>query len=131
MTGATSSANGSVGYIGTTPPSNGYNTKYWRADGTWQQPMLYKDYTQTIEAFAAGNPGSRAAQYMISGIGISGYRIIASQIKSHPDSTIMNLKTFLRNDDETAVYLNVYRASGSANGFERNVIVRVLYLRVS
>ena len=38
MTGATSSANGTIGYIGTVPPKDGYNTKYWRADGTWTVP---------------------------------------------------------------------------------------------
>lgn len=38
MTGATSSANGTKGYINATPPKNGYNTKFWRADGTWQVP---------------------------------------------------------------------------------------------
>ena len=38
MTGATSSANGTVGYVNAVPPSNGYNTKYLRADGTWAVP---------------------------------------------------------------------------------------------
>jgi len=38
MTGATSSANGTVGYINAAPPKDGYNTKYWRADGTWAVP---------------------------------------------------------------------------------------------
>lgn len=38
MTGATSSADGSKGSIGVNPPSSGYNTKYWRADGTWSVP---------------------------------------------------------------------------------------------
>ena len=38
MTGATSSADGAVGYVGATPPKSGYNTKYWRADGTWSVP---------------------------------------------------------------------------------------------
>lgn len=38
MTGATSSAAGAAGYIGTAPPKDGYNTKYWRADGTWAVP---------------------------------------------------------------------------------------------
>ena len=102
------------------------------ASGTIQNPniVISRDYTQVIETFAAGNPGSRALQYLISDIGISGYKIIDSQIKSHPESTLMNLKTFLRNADETAVYLNVYRASGSANNSERNAIVRVTYLRI-
>lgn len=38
MTGATNEANGTVGYINATPPSDGYNTKYWRADGSWAIP---------------------------------------------------------------------------------------------
>lgn len=39
MTGATSSADGTVGYINSTPPKTGYNTKYWRADGSWSVPV--------------------------------------------------------------------------------------------
>lgn len=38
MTGATSSANGTVGYVNAIPPSDGYNTKFLRADGTWAVP---------------------------------------------------------------------------------------------
>ena len=38
MVGATSAANGSVGYVNATPPKDGYNTKYLRADGTWTVP---------------------------------------------------------------------------------------------
>ena len=38
MTGATSSANGTVGYINAIPPKDGYNTKFLRADGTWSVP---------------------------------------------------------------------------------------------
>ena len=38
MVGATSSANGTGGYIGVNPPKDGYNTKYWCADGTWAVP---------------------------------------------------------------------------------------------
>jgi hypothetical protein len=34
MVGATASANGTAGYVGATPPKDGYNTKYLRADGT-------------------------------------------------------------------------------------------------
>lgn len=36
MTGATGSANGTVGYINAVPPQDGYNTKFWGADGTWK-----------------------------------------------------------------------------------------------
>ena len=38
MVGATSSANGSVGYVNAQPPKDGYNTKFLRADGTWSVP---------------------------------------------------------------------------------------------
>ena len=38
MTGATSSANGTIGYINAVPPKTGYNTYFWRADGTWASP---------------------------------------------------------------------------------------------
>ena len=38
MVGATSAANGSVGYVNAVPPKDGYNTKYLRADGTWTVP---------------------------------------------------------------------------------------------
>ena len=41
MVGATSSANGSVGYVNAVPPSNGYNTKFLRADGTWNVPVSF------------------------------------------------------------------------------------------
>ena len=54
MTGATSSANGSVGYINTTPPKDGYNTKYWRADGTWAVPDK-KSFTTQIKTLTAGS----------------------------------------------------------------------------
>jgi hypothetical protein len=40
MTGATSSANGTVGYVNATPPKDGYNTKFLRADGTWSVPAV-------------------------------------------------------------------------------------------
>ena len=38
MVGATSSANGTAGYIGVNPPTDGYNTKFWCANGTWTVP---------------------------------------------------------------------------------------------
>lgn len=51
MVGATSSANGSVGYVNAVPPKDGYNTKYLRADGTWTVPPN----TTTGTTYTAGN----------------------------------------------------------------------------
>ena len=50
MVGATSSSNGSVGYVNAVPPKDGYNTKYLRADGTWQVPPdhTYNVYNKTL-----------------------------------------------------------------------------------
>ena len=51
MVGATSSANGTAGYV-PAPPKTGYNTKYLRADGTWEVPPkgdtnVQSDWNQT------------------------------------------------------------------------------------
>ena len=47
MVGATSSANGTAGYV-PTPPKSGYNTKFLRADGTWTTPNLYDAEIATV-----------------------------------------------------------------------------------
>ena len=64
MTGATSSADGTVGYVNSAPPKNGYNTKYLRADGTWVVPPDTKalgSMTGTL-AIDHGGTGETTAQ---------------------------------------------------------------------
>lgn len=53
LVGATSSANGSVGYINAVPPKDGYNTKFFRADGTWAVPN-YPDVSGKIDTAGTG-----------------------------------------------------------------------------
>lgn len=67
MGGATSAANGTVGYINAVPPKDGYNTKYWRADGTWAVPPDNNGYhtsgswnSFTYTATAVGGAGALA-----------------------------------------------------------------------
>ena len=55
LVGATSSANGSVGYINAVPPSDGYNTKYFRADGTWAVPPDNNTWTGMVGATSSAN----------------------------------------------------------------------------
>lgn len=102
------------------------------ASGTIQKPnlVMYRDIVQVIDSFAAGEPGSRAAQYTITDVGISGYSILGVTIKNHLNSTIMNLKAFLHNESEDQIYLNVYRASGAKYdaGDYSNVKIRIAYL---
>lgn len=57
MVGATSSANGSVGYVNAVPPKDGYNTKYLRADGSWQVPpnTTYSVATQSANGLMSSS----------------------------------------------------------------------------
>lgn len=52
MKGATSSADGSVGYVNAVPPKANYNTAYLRADGTWSVPPNTGDTHWTTTLFA-------------------------------------------------------------------------------
>lgn len=63
MTGATSSANGTVGYVNATPPKDGYNTKFLRADGTWVVP----GGTYSLPLAANGTRGGVQIGYTQSG----------------------------------------------------------------
>ena len=55
MTGASSSTSGTVGYINAVPPKTGYNTKFWRADGTWAEPV--GTYTYTLPTASSSTKG--------------------------------------------------------------------------
>ena len=55
MVGATSSADGSVGYVNAVPPKDGYNTKYLRADGTWSVPPDNNTWTAMTGATSSAN----------------------------------------------------------------------------
>lgn len=63
MVGATSSADGSVGYVNATPPKDGYNTKYLRADGTWAAPSG----SYSLPLAASGTRGGIQIGYTQSG----------------------------------------------------------------
>ena len=70
LTGATSSANGSVGYINAVPPKNGYNTKFFRADGSWAIPANDNYYHTTgswsgLTYTATANGGAGALEFTI------------------------------------------------------------------
>jgi hypothetical protein len=62
MTGATSSADGTVGYVNAVPPKANYNTAYLRADGTWQVPPDTGDthHTAYLRAGAASGTANAA-----------------------------------------------------------------------
>ena len=62
MVGATSSANGTAGYV-SAPPKDGYNTKFLRADGTWVVP----GGTYSLPLAANGTRGGVQIGYTTSG----------------------------------------------------------------
>ena len=62
MVGATSSANGTAGYV-SAPPKDGYNTKFLRADGTWVVP----GGTYSLPLAASGIRGGVQIGYTTSG----------------------------------------------------------------
>ena len=69
MVGATASANGTAGYVGATPPKDGYNTKYLRADGTWAVPpndnTTYSAYAGSAAGLVpARTSGSTTTKYL-------------------------------------------------------------------
>jgi len=64
MVGATSSANGTAGYV-PAPPQDGYNTKYLRADGTWTVPP---DTTYSNASGSAAGLMSAADKTKLDGI---------------------------------------------------------------
>lgn len=61
MTGATSSADGTVGYVNAVPPKANYNTAYLRADGTWQVPPNTGDTHHTAYLYAGAASGTANA----------------------------------------------------------------------
>lgn len=62
MVGATSSANGTAGYV-SAPPKDGYNTKFLRADGTWVVP----GGTYSLPLAANGTRGGVQIGYTANG----------------------------------------------------------------
>lgn len=122
MTGATSSADGAAGYIGTKPPSSGYNTKYWRADGTWNVPPG----TYSLPLAASGTRGGVQIGYTQSG---KNYPVQLSSEKMYVNvpwtadggnAATVNGKTVAENVPSGAVFTDTWNAmtgaTSSANG---------------
>ena len=138
MVGATSSANGTAGYV-PAPPKDGYNTKYLRADGTWVVPpnnnttySLTQDSTDGHKFTLTGSDGSTKTitipdnntTYTLSSLGIGNVKnydqskAIKSITRSGTTFTYTCLDnttgTFTQQDNNT--WTAMVGATSSANG---------------
>jgi len=117
MTGATSSANGTVGYVNAVPPKDGYNTKFLRADGTWAVPND-KDTHNTAYIYAGASNGSANAAtatgntHLILKDGSS----VSSRVKLVPGTNMSIISDANGNVTFTSTNTTYTIATGDSNG---------------
>lgn len=101
--------------------SNGTQTGYYPSNVNLNQLIYYQKYSFT-KSITAGTSGTRAAQDSVMAYK-AGYRPIGVRLAFVNDSSLCNVVPFFGYDDESAVYVNFYRASGSAGSCQANIIV--------
>ena len=101
--------------------SNGTQTGNYPSNVNLNQLIYYQKYSFT-KSITAGTSGTRAAQESFTAYK-AGYRPIGVRLAFVNDSSLCNVVPFFGYDDESAVYVNFYRASGSAGSCQANVIV--------
>lgn len=101
--------------------SNGTQTGNYPSNVNLNQLIYYQKYSFT-KSITAGTSGTRAAQESVTAYK-AGYRPIGVRLAFVNDSSLCNVVPFFGYDDESAVYVNFYRASGSAGSCQANIIV--------
>lgn len=97
MVGATASTDGLPGYVGATPPHDGYNTKFLRADGTWGIPIgttydpakLGFGYGTCATATATTEKAVTLANYML----VTGGYVAVKFANAVPANATMNVNS--------------------------------------
>ena len=115
MVGATSSANGTAGYV-SAPPKDGYNTKFLRADGTWVVP----GGTYSLPLAANGTRGGVQIGYTANG---KNYPVQLSSEKMYVNVPWENTWRGIQNNltsDSTTDSLSAAQGKALANGSARD-----------
>ena len=101
--------------------SSGTLTGNYPSNVNLNQLIYYQKYSFT-KSITAGTSGTRAAQDSFTAYK-AGYRPIGVRLAYVNDSSLCNVVPFFGYGDESAVYVNFYRASGSAGSCQANIIV--------
>ncbi len=87
-----------------------------------EEPMIYyQTFTFNGVKITSGTPGTRAVQKS-KAIGKSGYKPLQPRLSSVSNSALCNVTPFFGSND-TKLYVNYYRASGSSGTIDCTVIV--------
>lgn len=89
--------------------------------------LMIKDYEIGAMSFEKGTIGTRGAQKKIY-IEVSGYTPIAISISSIVSSRSVQPVVFFNNDN-TSVYVNLYRATSSSYNSDNPVRIKVVYIK--
>lgn len=88
--------------------------------------FYFQKHTFNGVSFSAGTPGTRANQVSKT-IGKTGYRPVVARLASVSNSALADVTPFLGGGNENKLYVNYYRASGSAGKVDCTVMV--VYVR--
>lgn len=102
--------------------ASGVLTGNYPSDVNLNELLYFQTYTFNGVSVSSGTPGTRATQQSQS-VYKSGYRPIVARLSYVSDSSLTNVVPFFGGGDESGLYVNFYRASGSSGTVDVTVIV--------
>lgn len=110
--------------------ASGTQTGYYPTNVNLSELVYLKKYDFNGVSISAGTAGTRAAQQSKS-VYKSGYRPIVARLSYVSDSSLANVVPFFGGGDESGLYVNFYRASGSSGTINATVIVAFIRTEVT
>ena len=106
--------------------ANGKTTGNYPNNVKMDELLYYQKFTFNSVSITAGTPGTRAAQ-STRAIGKAGYRVLDTRLASVSNSALADVRPFIGGGDDSRLYVNFYRASGSSGKVDCTVYV--IYIR--